>query len=179
MDRRLKKRQLRLEPQVQNFTICLTPCPRSWFGSRRSAGFTLLFYWLRETDACERLRRAEEDKWRSADEEKKMRFSDKCAFNTFLPDILLVARTVILQQQCVCSSDGPVLTACVCCRWCKSIRRLWICIWRTSSWKPWSAPLTSRPGRTSTEGHRRSTTLLSHWRKGNRPVGSKILIIKA
>lgn len=37
-------------------------------------------YWLRESDACERLRRVEEDKWRSADEEKKMRFSDKCVF---------------------------------------------------------------------------------------------------
>lgn len=40
----------------------------------------LWFCWLRETDACERLRRVEEDKWRSADEEKKTRFSDKCAF---------------------------------------------------------------------------------------------------
>lgn len=37
-------------------------------------------YWLRGTDACERLKRVEEDKWRSADEEKKMTFSDKCVF---------------------------------------------------------------------------------------------------
>lgn len=37
----------------------------------------LWFYWLRETDACERLRRVEEDKRRSADEEKKTRFSDR------------------------------------------------------------------------------------------------------
>lgn len=80
MDRPYKKRHLRLERWVQNFTSCLTPCPRSWFVSRRSVEFMLWCSWLRETDACERLRRADEDKWRSADEEKKTRFSDKCVF---------------------------------------------------------------------------------------------------
>lgn len=98
MDRLCKKRHLRLERWVQNFTICLTQCPRSWHVSRRSVGFMLWFYWLRETDACERLRRAEEDKWRSADEERKMRFSDKCVFDDL--------------YECVCGWYGLMVRLC-------------------------------------------------------------------
>lgn len=44
MDRPHKKRHLRPARWVQNYTSCLTPCPRSWFVSRRSVEFMLWCY---------------------------------------------------------------------------------------------------------------------------------------